>query len=111
MRENKGNTCKELNMKAWKAFMAVWTCSMMFLCSTMNVYAADYGKKAGTWILDQIFWIGLVVLAIALISCLIKKAWIAAVITVVGGGLVLVFIYDPSKAVEIATNIFTSIFW
>lgn len=100
------------NQKAWKVYMTVWSLYMMILGNPMLVSAsADYGKKAGTWLLDQIFWVGLVALAIALIGCLVKKAWVAAVITFICGGLVLFFIKDPNKAVDIATNIYTSIFW
>lgn len=111
MKENR-TSGRKFNLKTWKAYMTVWSCTMMIMCSTMSVYAAaDYGKKAGTWVLDQIFWIGLVALAIALIGCLLKKAWVAAIITFICGGLVLFFVKDPNKAVEIATNVYTAIFW
>lgn len=101
---------KVKGMKIWRMYMAVWTFYMLYFGNTMNVYASDYGKRAGSWILDQIFWIGLVFLAIALIGCLIKKAWVAAIITVLAGGLILVFIKNPSAAVDMANNIYQAIF-
>lgn len=67
--------------------------------------AADIGKNAGTWILDQIFWAALVAIALALVVCLIRKAWVTAVITVVGGGIVLVFIKSPTLIETIGSSI------
>ncbi len=107
---NEGKKKKLSGMTIWRMFMVAWSFFMLYFGDIMNVYASDYGKKAGTWMLDQIFWIGVVALAIALMSCLLKKAWVAAIITLLAGGLILFFIKSPTTAVEIATNIYQAIF-
>lgn len=83
--------------------MAVMTFYFLFMASGFYSYAdtRDIGKNAGNWILDQIFWVGLVVLAIGLVGCLIKKAWVAAIILFIAGGAILIAIKSP----EMATNL------
>ena len=90
-------------MAAMKAMLGAMTFTVLLTMSGFYSYAGakDVGKNAGNWILDQLFWLGLVILAIALAACLIKKAWVGAVITIVAGGVILVFIKNP----EMVSNI------
>ena len=87
--------------------VAVMTFAMLFAMNGFYSYAdtGDIGKNAGNWILDQLFWVGLIALAIGLISCLIKKAWVAAIITGLAGGVVLVLIRNPELLSTWAENI------
>ncbi len=85
-------------------FIFLWLGQMQVACAT------NYGEKAGTWILEQIFWIGLVFLGIALIGCLIKRAWVPALITGLCGGIILYFVKNPSQLSTIGENIANLIF-
>lgn len=68
-------------------------------CSNAALVLADtnYGENAGKWVLEQLFWAAVVVVAIALIGCLLKRAFAAGGIVVVVGGLVCYFIKNPTK--------------
>lgn len=106
----KKQTNNERVTKMVKIFLMVMGFFTWFSSNGYYVCAANYGEKAGTWILDQIFWIALVTLALVLVGCLIKKAWVAAIITGIGGGIILVFIKNPKLLETIGSNIFTAIF-
>lgn len=71
---------------------------------------ANYGEDAGNWVLNQLFWFGLVAVAAILISCILKRAWIAAIITVVAGAVILAFIKNPLILSNIGQNIVDTVF-
>lgn len=71
---------------------------------------ANYGEKTGNWILDQLFWGGLVVVAAMLISCLLKRAWVAAIIIAIAGAVILAFIKNPLILSNIGQNIVDTVF-
>jgi len=51
-----------------------------------------------------------VFLGIALIGCLIKRAWVPALITGLCGGIILYFVKNPSQLSTIGENIANLIF-
>lgn len=110
MNQKKAKRINEKETRFARIFVMVMAFLTWFSCNGCYVSAANYGEKAGQWILDQIFWVALVILAIVLVGCLIKKAWVAAVITGIGGGLVLVFVKTPTLLETIGSNIFSAIF-
>lgn len=90
-----------------RVVMAVMTFIVLFAVNGFYSYAGakDIGKNAGNWILDQLFWIGLVVLAIGLVACLVKKAWVAAIILFIAGGLILIVIKNPEMAANLGETL------
>lgn len=87
--------------------MTVMTFCFLFMAGGFYSYAdtGNIGKNAGNWILDQLFWIGLVVLAIGLVGCLVKKAWVAAIILFIAGGLILIVIKNPEMAANLGETL------
>lgn len=94
--------------------MMMASCSIfLFMAHANVVFAAEstnYGKSAGEWILENLFWVGLVALAIALFKCLISRAWVPAVITGVAGSIILYFMKNPEKLSDIGEKIATTVF-
>ncbi len=93
-----------------KVFLAATLFFNCFMVDVTQVYAADIGKKVGEWATEQLFWIGLVILAIAVLGCLWKKAWVAMLITAIGGSIGLIVIQDPELLSGIGRSIFDAIF-
>lgn len=110
------NGCDKLMRKEGKLYRIMMTlsCFMFIFMSQANIVLAsestNYGKSAGEWILDNLFWVGLVALAIALFKCLISRAWVPAVITGVAGSIILYFMKNPEKLSDIGEKIATTVF-
>lgn len=104
---------KKQNERACMAMVKITLCITAFvtwyLSSGMYVMAADIGKKAGEWVLDQLFWVGIIALAVALVVCLMKRAWIAAVITGLGGGVILFFIKNAEILSDLGDAIYRAV--
>lgn len=78
----------------------------MYCSNAIISYAGtNYGENAGKWVLDQLFWVAIVFVVIALIGCLSKRAYAGGVITVVVGGLVCYFIKNPTKISAIGNSL------
>lgn len=65
----------------------------------------NFAENAGNWLLDQLFWIGLIVLAIALLGCFAKKNYTGAVITGIAGAVILYFVSNPQKLYTIGEQL------
>ncbi|MDE6529460.1 MAG: hypothetical protein K2K96_01655 [Lachnospiraceae bacterium] len=99
--------------KIYRVMMMVSCSIFLFMAHTNVVLAAEstnYGKKAGEWVLENLFWFGLVALAIALFKCLLSRAWVPAIITGVAGAIILYFMQDPEKLADIGEKIATTVF-
>lgn len=109
--QNRGTKKMMGKLKVWKIKLML---SAAAFCLWFNGFYcladANYGEKAGNWILDQLFWVGLVVMAVILISCLLKRAWVGALITAVAGAVILVFIKNPQLLSNIGQNIVDNVF-
>lgn len=73
-------------------------------------YAVDYGKKASDVATDQLFYVALILIAVALIGTLIKRNYIGALSVIIGGGIVVYFIKNPEKIANIGESIAKLIF-
>jgi hypothetical protein len=83
----------------------------LLLTNVQLAYAStDYAKNAGTWLSNQIFWIGLIFAILALVGCIMKRNYTGAVITVLGSGIILYFIKNPEKISTIGEGISKIIF-
>lgn len=67
------------------------------LLTTVAFAEADYGQKGGEWVLTQIFWVALVVIAVGFIGLLLKRNFTLMAIEGVVGAIALVVIKDPQK--------------
>ncbi len=101
---------KEIGYKIAKVYMTLVIAFSFFAANGYYSYAKDYGEKIGTWFLDQLFWFGIVALAIGLFTCLLKKAWVTMLVTAIIGGIALVFIKEPNFLVDIGESIYHAIF-
>lgn len=83
----------------WKAILKL----SMYLAAFVGMFmyggfyseAANLAKNASVWVTDQLFWIGFIIVAVVLVGCLLKKAWVQAVIVFVCGAVVLYLIGNP----------------
>ncbi len=82
----------------------------MFVCFPQYAFALNIGENISTLVSTNMFWIGLAVLCGALLPQLLKRSWVSSLITVLGGGVVLYIIKNPSVAAEIGEKIGTAIF-
>ena len=96
----------KLRMIAKKVLAALATFFTCFMCNGCYVYAStNFGENIGNWFLDQIYWIALIIVAIGLIGSLIKKAWIGAIISAIGGAIVIAIIVAPEILKTIGENL------
>lgn len=104
---------KEITKKEKIRIFMIKLYSVMMLigiyCSNACIAFADtdYGKKAGTWMLNQILWGVLVVLGFTLLGCLLKRAYTAAIIDVIVAAIVCYFISNPTKISSIGSSLAT----
>lgn len=102
----------KLRMVAKKILVAMATFFTCFMYNGCYVYAStNFGENIGNWVLDQLFWIALIIIAATLIGCLVKRAWIGAIGVGIGGAIVLAIIAAPEALKTIGDglwNIVTS---
>lgn len=72
--------------------------------------SADFGKQGGEWILDQIFWVGLVVAAIILIKFFLAGNFTKMLITAAVAAVTLVVVDDPQRLKILGDTIWTTVF-
>ena len=85
--------------------ITVFTALFMVL-STSTVFANDIGENIGTWVLDQLFWIALIAVAIVVIKFLVSRAWAQAIIFIILAAIILVIIRDPRQLTAIGNMLF-----
>lgn len=76
---------------------------------TMAFATANYGENFGKWALDQLFYVVVVALALALIGCVVKRNIAGLIVTLLIGLLVIAVIKDPDGLKTIATSIWNVI--
>lgn len=99
--------------KLYRVMMAA-SCSISLFMSQANIVLAssgvNYGETIGKFILDNLFWLGLVGLALSLFGCLLKRAWVPAIITGLAGSIILFFMKNPEKLASIGEKIANTVF-
>ena len=66
---------------------------------------ANYAERGGKWLLDQLFWVAIVVVIFIFIKNLIARNTVASVTTFIVGGLICFFIKSPETIGEIGNTI------
>ncbi|SFS08043.1 TcpD family membrane protein [Anaeromicropila populeti] len=88
---------------------AMLLCMLCMYCVNTAVVAAttatNYGKNAGEWATEQLFWVGIIAVVIVLVGCLLKRSYVGSIITVVAGGIILYFIRNPEKISDIGESL------
>lgn len=93
-----------------KVILCITAFFTWYMSNGIYVLAGNIGEKAGKWALDQIFWGGVVILAIVLVTCLLKRAWVIALISAIVGGIILFFIKNPVILADFGASIYQAIF-
>jgi hypothetical protein len=65
----------------------------------------NYGERAGQWLLENLLWVGIIVVAWLFIKQLLAGNTAKMVITAVAGGIALFIIGDPQRLTTIGETI------
>lgn len=104
MKKNLKEKFTETSKKKLRFFFA---CILTMIVMVLPAFAAgDYGQNAGSWALDQLFWVGLIFVAVAVIRELLRKNVTGLVVTLVIGGVVLFIIKSPDKLTTIGETLY-----
>ena len=76
-------------------------------CITFAGGIENIGQNAGGWILDQLWWVALAIIAFIAVKFLLRKAWAQLIIFLVIAGLVLFIITSPGNLKTIGETIFS----
>lgn len=88
-----------------KLIASLGAIGFLFMGNTMPVMAANLAENAANVIFINLFWIGLIGLAIVILKCVIARNFVAAVISGIGGGVLLVFIQKPKILADLGETI------
>lgn len=71
--------------------------SLIFACcSTCFAEGPEYAKNGATWLLDQLFWVAVVVAIIIFIKNLMARNTVSSIVTFIVGAVVCFFIKNPT---------------
>lgn len=97
------------NVRVRKMLMVFLTIQMT-LSMAMVTFAANYTENAGKWVLDQAFWVVIVVTVLVAIGAWMKHATTAIIMTVIVGGALAFFCKSPELIVEVGSTLAQAIF-
>lgn len=83
---------------------------MLIIAFTDLAFASPLGnpgEKVGTWVKDQIFWIGVAIIAVTSIGFIAKRNWVDLGIFILIAGIVLVIISNPQRLKSIGDGLFS----
>ena len=69
----------------------------------------NYGENFGKYALDQLFWVAVVLIAVALIGSAIKRNVVGIVVSIIIGAVVIGFIGDPTGIKTVGQDIWNTI--
>lgn len=70
--------------------------SLIFACCSTCFAEGAYAEKGATWLLDQLFWVAIVVVVIIFIKNLMARNTVSSIVTVIVGAIVCFFIKNPT---------------
>lgn len=70
---------------------------MTFWANGFYCHAANIGENIGTWFLDQLWWVVIVIMVIVCVGCYVKRNTIGIVSTIIVGVIILFVIGAPEK--------------
>lgn len=104
------NKREALREKVLKVSMYLTAFICMFMYGGFYSQAGNLGENVAKWGLNQLFWVGVLIIGIALVSCLVKRAWVQAIIIFVIGAIVLFIIKNPELISKLGEGIGNQIF-
>lgn len=94
MNQNKKST-KERFLRSFLAVGIIPFC--LFMAGGTQSYAlSKLAENAANEITDALFWIGVIIMAVLIIGCILKKAWTQMIIIVIAGSAALGFLSNPA---------------
>ena len=101
MRKNEKE--QKRTMQGKSIMMGISTLALL-ISNSMVAFASsgNYGQNGANWMLDQIFWVALVVGAVVMAA---KKNTIGVVTTIIVGAVVCYFIKNPTTLSDIGEKI------
>ena len=71
--------------------------TFIFSCCSVCFAEGDYAQSGATWLLEQLFWVALVVVIIIMLKLFAARNFVAGVVTLIAGGIVCFFIKNPES--------------
>lgn len=97
---------KEKKERIYKSICVLIMTVVIFMGNVQYAFAStDYGQNIETWIVSQVKWLALAALVIVILVLLSKKAWMALIGVIIGGGLAVYFIANPTKIQDIGEKL------
>ena len=70
---------------------------MTFWANGFYCHAANIGENIGTWFLEQLWWIVIVVIAWICVMCYAKRNTVGIIIAIFIGAIILFVVREPEK--------------
>lgn len=100
------NEKEQKSTMQWKNIIMGISTFALLTSNSMVVFASgNYGQNGANWVLDQIFWVALVVFIIGAAVMAAKKQTIGVVTTILVGAVVCYFIKNPTTLSDIGEKI------
>lgn len=94
MKQNKKST-KERFLRSFLAVGVIPFC--LFMAAGTQSYAlSNLAENAAKEITTALFWVGVIIMAVSIIGCIMKKAWTQMVIIIIAGSAALGFMSNPA---------------
>lgn len=71
--------------------------------------ATNYGENFGKYALDQLFWVAIVIIALGLIGCIVKRNMVGIIGCIVIGVVVVGFMGDPDGIKSVGQDLWGTI--
>ena len=81
----------------------------MFMLPTYALGATNYGENFGKYALEQLFWVAVVIIALGLIGCIVRKNVVGIVGCIIIGVVVVGFMSDPSGIKTVGQDLWSTI--
>jgi hypothetical protein len=96
-----------LRFVALMLIAAVLLSSEVFASPSSNSSSGgnNYGERAGQWLLENLLWVGIIVVAWLFIKQLLAGNTAKMIITAVAGGIALFIIGDPQRLTMIGETV------
>lgn len=99
-----------MKLRERKAITGAMAITMSVMIPLTAFASSNYAENAGKWVLDQAFWVILVIGIIGAGTAIIKRAYTAGIITAVAVGVVCFFCKNPDKLSSIGEQLANTFF-
>ncbi len=112
MEKKAGMEMKQGRFAAGKRLVTmICTVFMIAVCWGNMVFASNYAENFATsMFLENLKWIVILGIIVGCFLGVIKRNYTGILITLIGGGIILFFVSNPTKIVDIGTTIGGAVF-